>query len=107
MRVNAYFCEYDDGRGCVTYPVVITDDHPAASHGKPIVLIDDEPRGPGDMPPGELQIPEDVYEELAYRLRELGYLVCASPVDEEWLECWERGEPVSGHWHPEARLVQF
>lgn len=108
MRVEAYFCEwYDcDLGGCITYPVEITTERPECSYGAPVVVIDGEARGAGEMPPGELQIPEALYDELAPRLRDLGYLVCTSPVDNWWLECWENGEPVE-HWHPEARLVSF
>jgi len=106
MKLQAYFCESDDG-GCVTYPVVITDENPAASYGIPVVIIDGEPYGPGDMPLGQLQIPEAVYAEVAERLVEVGYEVCPAPVDAWWLERWKRGEPVEDHWHPEARNVLF
>ncbi|MBC7106234.1 MAG: hypothetical protein H5T97_09860 [Firmicutes bacterium] len=107
MKIEAYFCEWEEDGYCITYPVLVTDEHAACSYGQLIVIIDDEPRGPGDMPPGELQIPENVHADIAPRLRELGYLVCPAPVNERWLECWETAEPASGHWHPEARLVQF
>jgi len=106
MKLQAYFCEPDDG-GCITYPITITDEHPAASYGVPVVLIDGEPYGPGDMPPGELQIPEAVYDEVTERLTEAGYAVSRYRVDAWWLERWEKGVPVVFHWHPEARKVLF
>lgn len=117
MREHVYFCECEDQHedpddqnelvsGCITYPAVVTDEHSASSYGQPVVVIDGEARGPADMPPGELQLPVAIHGELAPRLRSLGYLVCESPVNEDWLERWEQGKEIV-HWHPEARLVQF
>lgn len=102
MRVHAYFCEYEDQHeyngdlinGCITYPVEITNEHAASSYGQYLVMICGEPRGPGDMPPGELQIPEAFYEELAPKLVAQGYEVCPAPVNDTWLESWRKGMPV-------------
>ncbi|MGE5552811.1 MAG: helix-turn-helix transcriptional regulator [Betaproteobacteria bacterium] len=106
LDLDAYFCEWEDEGYCITYPVRITTRHSASSYGQPVVVIDEEARGPAEMPAGELQLPAAVHARLAPRLRKLGYLVCANPVDEDWLDCWERGKEVE-HWHPEARRVRF
>lgn len=107
MKVNAFFCEWEENQYCVTYPVEITNEHPVCSYGQYVVIIDGEPLGPGEMPPGELQISKEVYDQLADKLKEQGYLVCGSPVDEDWLKCWDKGMPIKDHWHSEARLVSF
>ena len=82
-------------------------EHSSSSRGQPAVIIDGEALGPIEMPLGELQIPEEVFDLLAKRLRDLGYAVCNSPVDKSWMECWENGIKLDNHWHPEARLVSF
>lgn len=115
INLEAYFCEYETTHevngetitGCITYPVTITNQHAMSSRGQPVVIIDGEAYGPGDLPPGELQIPAGVYNKVAPRLRQLGYQVCGAPVDEDWLKDWEKGIELDDHWHPEARLVQF
>ena len=115
MKINAYHCEWeaeppedtDWHNGCATYPIVVTNEHPASSFRQFVILIDGEPRGPGDMPPGELQLPAAA-EGLAGRLAQLGYTVCSAPVDDGWLEAWHRAPTMQEHhWHPEARWVSF
>jgi len=116
MTVEAFFCEWEEKHevngeivsGCITYPVTITTEHSTSSYGKPVVLIDGEPHGCEEMPPGELQIPVDMYENLAPKLERNGYIVCSRAVDESWMRRWENGiEFDDRHWHPQARLVFF
>ena len=85
--------------GCIIYPITITTDHAASSYGIPVVVIGGEARGPGDMPPGEIQ----VTGEIAMTLRRSGYTVVPS---DPWTdEDYRRGIPAHGHWHPDARFV--
>lgn len=114
-ELEAYFSEWeteppegtDWTRGCATYPVTLSTNHSSSSYGQPVVIIDGEARGCGEMPPGELQIPEG-HDEWAERLQRAGYEVCTQRVDEWWLSCWDKAtEMEERHWHPEARWVAF
>lgn len=113
MKIHTWFCEFEDQHevngehvsGCMTYPVIITTDSSASSHGQPVVLIERQPRGVADMPSGELHIPTE-HEALAEQLRRIGYRVCYPSVNDDWLDAWHNAETVD-HWHPDARLVQF
>lgn len=119
MIKDAHFCEYEyesdpsypdtwPAYGCATYPVAITTEHAASSYGLPVVVIDGQARGPAEMPPGELQLPQDTPARMVERIQRAGYQVCWSPVDAGWLEAWEQAPEMGGyHWHPEARWVRF
>lgn len=112
--VKAYFCEFEDQHevggehitGCITYPVTITTASSASSHGHPVIVIDGEPRGVADMPSGELQLPDAVYDDLRPVLDRIGYRVCDGCIDDSFADAWEAAGPAE-HWHPGARLVQF
>jgi hypothetical protein len=108
--VKAIFSEFDgyckelDRNGCISYPVTITWNSEERHYGKPLVVIFGESREAGDMPPGELQVPFEILDEV----RQAGY--GAQPLSaREIKDCW-RGAGrlnVKNHWHPEARLVQY
>jgi hypothetical protein len=73
-------------------------------YGHPVVVILGEARETGDLPPGELQVPFDILEEV----RQAGY--GAQPLSVEEIKGYWRGAgrlSVKNHWHPEARLVQY
>ncbi|MHB8067712.1 MAG: hypothetical protein ACYDIC_07410 [Desulfobaccales bacterium] len=98
------YCEALDRNGCISYPVTITWSLIGQDFGQPVVVILGEARRTGDLPPGELQVPGDILEEV----RQVGY--GAQPLSlEEIKEYWReaRRMSVKNHWHPEARLVQY
>ena len=69
-----------------------------------MVVISGELRAAGDLPPGELQVPLEILDEV----RQAGYGAEALSVEEikdYWREA--RRLSVKNHWHPEARLVQY
>ncbi len=110
--MEVLFCEYEDYceeaglTGCITYPATITTERAESSYGRPVVVIDGEARGPGEMPPGALQVPEGIAE----RIRALGYeVVSCTPADfAKTMRMYEQeGHELESHWHPEATLVQF
>jgi hypothetical protein len=109
-NVKAIFSEFDaycetlDRNGCISYPVTITWTDMGSQHGKPVVVILGETREAGNLPPGELQVPAGILEEV----RQVGY--GAQPLSpEEIKEYWREARRLSvkNHWHPEARLVQY
>jgi hypothetical protein len=74
------------------------------ANGRPLVVILGEAREPENMPPGELQVPWEILQEL----RIAGY--GAQPLSlKEIKDYWrEAGRlTVKNHWHPQARLVQY
>ena len=98
------YCETLDRNGCISYPVTITWTRAGQHDGKPVVLIRGELHAAGDLPPGELQVPFEILEEV----RQAGYRAQALSVGEikdYWREA--RRLSVKNHWHPEARLVQY
>ena len=108
--VKAIFSEFDaycavlDRNGCISYPVTITWTGAGRHFGKPVVIIFGESRGVDDLPPGELQVPFEILDEV----RQAGY--GAEPLSAmEIKEYWQRARRLSvkNHWHPEARLVQY
>lgn len=109
--LEVLFCEYEDYcaevglTGCISYPATITTERAESSYGQPVVVIDGEARGPGEMPPGALQVPEDI----AAKIRAIGYeVVACAPADlAETMRRYEQGHELEQHWHPEAVLVQF
>lgn len=112
MRCKCLFSEYEDEydldgdceTGCISYPVILTNEHSACSYGQFIVIVDGEPRGTGDMPPGDLQVPY----QLLTQIRNQGY--SAQPLTpKQSQDFWRDALDISllGHWHPEARLVQY
>ncbi len=111
--IECYFseweCEPSEGtdwyQGCATYPAIITWRHATCHYGQPVVLILDEPRGIGDMPPGELQVAADLVDEL----RSIGYQ-CQPMADDMEEYYWARAKERKMnelHWHPEARWVYY
>ncbi|RJR47994.1 MAG: hypothetical protein C4567_00500 [Deltaproteobacteria bacterium] len=108
--VKAIFSEFDaycqalDRNGCISYPVTITWSMTGQQYGRPVVVILGEAREAGDLPPGELQVPAEILEEM----KQVGY--GAQPLSlEEIKEYWREARRliVKDHWHPEARLVQY
>jgi hypothetical protein len=108
--VKAIFSEFDaycktlDRNGCISYPVLITWNLVGPHYGRPLVLILGETREASDLPPGELQVPAEILEEV----RQAGY--GAEPLSvEEIKEYWREARllMVKNHWHPEARLLQY
>ena len=98
------YCETLDRNGCISYPVTITWTRAGQHDGKPVVVIRGNFRAAGDLPPGELQVPFEILDEV----RQAGYSAQALSVGEikdYWREA--RRLSVKNHWHPEARLVQY
>jgi hypothetical protein len=98
------YCETLDRNGCISYPVLITWNLVGPHYGRPLVLILGETREASDLPPGELQVPAEILEEV----RQAGY--GAEPLSvEEIKEYWREARllMVKNHWHPEARLLQY
>jgi hypothetical protein len=109
-NVKAIFSEFDaycealDRNGCISYPVTITWTREESNYGKPVVIILGESRTPGDLPPGELQVPFEILNEV----RQAGYgaqPLSAAEIKNHWQGA--RRLIVKSHWHPEARLVQY
>jgi len=108
--VRVIFSEFDgysetlDRNGCISYPVTITWNEVGQHYGKPVVVILGESRPAGDLPPGELQVPFEILDEV----RQAGYdaqPLSAGEIKDYWREA--RRLSVKNHWHPEARLVQY
>jgi hypothetical protein len=98
------YCKNLDRNGCISYPATITWTREGSHYGKPVAIIFGEPRAADDLPPGELQVPFEILEEV----RQAGY--GAQPVSAAELKnYWQRARRLSvkDHWHPEARLVQY
>ena len=98
------YCETLDRNGCISYPVTITWNMVGAHYGQPMVVILGEPREAGNLPPGELQVPAEILQEV----RQLGYgaqPLSVVEIKDYWREA--RLLIVKNHWHPEARLVQY
>jgi hypothetical protein len=98
------YCEDLDRNGCISYPVTITRTIPGSHYGEPVVLILGEPRVADDLPPGELQVPFEILDEV----RQVGYgaqPLSVLEIKDYWREA--RRLKVKDHWHPEARLVQY
>jgi hypothetical protein len=98
------YCETLDRNGCISYPVTITWSMTGQHYGQPVVVILGEARDTGDLPPGELQVPAEILEEV----RQVGYgaqPLSMMEIKEYWREA--RRLSVRNHWHPEARLVQY
>ncbi len=98
------YCQSLDRNGCISYPVTITRTLIGHANGQPLVVILGEAREPNAMPPGELQVPFEILNEV----RQAGY--GAQPLSlEEIKDYWrEAGRmAVKNHWHPQARLVQY
>jgi hypothetical protein len=51
-EADAWLWDWDDGRGRGARRQVLTTDHPASRYGLPVLLVDGEPYGPDDLPPG-------------------------------------------------------
>ena len=98
------YCETLDRNGCISYPVTITWTRTEQAYGEPVVVILGESRTADDLPPGELQVPFEILDEV----RQAGY--GAQPLSvEEIKDYWREARrlSVNNHWHPEARLVQY
>jgi hypothetical protein len=108
--VKALFSEFDaycqtlDRNGCISYPVTITWTRLGHHYGQPVVVIMGVVREAADLPPGALQVPLEILDEV----RQVGY-GAESLSPEEIKDYWrEAGRlSVKNHWHPEARLVQY
>ena len=109
-NVQVIFSEFDsycqplDRNGCISYPVTITWAGAGPDNGKPVVVILGESRAAGDLPPGELQVPFEIVDEI----RQAGYgaeAVSEREIKDYWREA--RRLSVKNHWHPEARLVRY
>jgi hypothetical protein len=109
-NVKVIFSEFDsycktlDRNGCISYPVTITWTEVGQNYGKLVVVIRGEFHAAGDLPPGELQVPFEILDEV----RQAGYGAEALS-EEEIKDYWRaaRRLSVKNHWHPEARLVQY
>jgi len=98
------YCETLDRNGCISYPVTITWSRCGSWHGRPVVVILGEPRTAGNLPPGELQVPYEILDEV----RQAGYdsqPLSLREIKDYWREA--RLLSVRNHWHPEARLVRY
>ena len=98
------YCETLDRNGSISYPVTITWTMAGRHYGKPVVIIFGESRVAEDLPPGELQVPFEILEEV----RQAGY--GAQPLSAAEIKNYWQGARrliVKNHWHPEARLVQY
>ena len=98
------YCENLDRNGCISFPVTITWNRSGQHHGNPMVVVLGEFRAASDLPPGELQVPFEILDEV----RQAGYGAQAVSL-EEIKDYWRgaRRLSVKNHWHPEARLVQY
>jgi hypothetical protein len=98
------YCEALDRNGCISYPVTITWSLLGNVDGRPLVVILGDAREPNAMPPGELQVPFEILNEV----RQAGYGAQQLSV-RDIKDCWrEAGRlQVNNHWHPQARLVQY
>lgn len=90
----------DGELGCISYPALVSDERAECHYGQVVVVIDGGAMGIADLPPGELQVPPDLME----RCREYP---CQPLSDRDREEYWTKARPMSGHWHPDARLVQY
>jgi hypothetical protein len=108
--VRVIFSEFDaycaalNRNGCISYPATITWTREGGRNGKPVVVILGESRAADGLPPGELQVPFEILDEV----RRAGY--GAQPLSPREIEDYWRGARlmmVKNHWHPEARLVQY
>jgi len=99
------YCETLDRNGCISYPVTISWSRVGGHYcGKPVVVILSEPRADSVLPPGELQVPFEILDEV----RQAGYGAQGLSVEEikdYWRE--DRRLSVRNHWHPKARLVRY
>lgn len=102
MRV--LFSEFDNG-GCPSWWVDLTTEHSASSYGLPVVVLNGEPYGPGDLPPGELQVPTALIEAG----RRAGYR--CQPLEPDEAEAyWAETDPLPDHpWadRTEVRLIRY
>ncbi len=98
------YCEPLDRNGCISYPVTITWTGAGQPDGKMVVVVLGESRAANDLPPGELQVPLEILDEV----RQAGYgahAVSEVEIKGYWREA--RRFSVKSHWHPEARLVRY
>ncbi len=107
-RIPLYFSEPPSehpryGSGCVTYPVELVIE-PNTDPDAPLIHILKKPTPPQDMPAGELQADPTQIP----RLTQAGYR-CSAMLMTVMKEYWAaaQGRPVKGHFHPQARLVQY
>jgi hypothetical protein len=98
------YCETLNRNGCISYPVTITWSRGGTWYGRTVVVILGQPRTAGDLPPGELQVPFEILDEV----RQAGYgaqPLSAKEIKDYWREAGRLS--VKNHWHPEARLVRY
>ena len=98
------YCQTLNRNGCITYPVTITWTEEGRHYGKAMVIIFGEPHAADDLPPGELQVPFEILDEV----RQAGYnaqSVTTTEIKHYWLRA--RRLSIKNHWHPEARLIQY
>lgn len=124
--LNVYYAEYEDqheteeglASGCIMYPMTLTTEHPASSHGLPVLVAENGAAyGPHDLPGGEVQLTLSQLE-YASLLDKAGYRVTRTekegapiPVDKWGYNPYEGEEGVDwqeiDHRMPGARLVFF
>jgi len=98
------YCQSLDRNGCISYPVTITWNGAGQTEGRPMVVILGKSYAAVDLPPGELQVPFEILDEV----RQAGYgaqALSEREIKDYWREA--RRLSVKNHWHPEARLVQY
>ena len=99
------YCETLDRNGCIGYAVTISWSRVGGHYyGKPVVVILSEPRAADELPPGELQVPAEILDEV----RQAGYdaqPLSMRDIRDYWREASRLN--VRNHWHPEARLVRY
>jgi hypothetical protein len=98
------YCQTLDRNGCISYPVTIAWSLLGNANGRPLVVILGEAREPSDMPPGELQVPAEILQEV----KQAGYgaqQLSLGEIKDYWREAGRLA--VKNHWHPQARLVQY
>ena len=58
------YCQALDRNGCISYPATIIWNGAGQDYGHPVVVILQEPRQGDDLPPGELQVPWEILQEV-------------------------------------------
>lgn len=70
MQAEVIFCEFTG----IKYSGVLTTEHAASSYGQPILLVDGQPYGPGDLP-GTVMIPAGTDPTIVHAAKRAGWRV--------------------------------